>query len=309
MTPLENNHSFSAFTPPLPVNSFFSELNTVMQYGIWDGGSISELILPVSGYLNILCVEGQGSCAYKVDEQRYAIEPDFTNVHVVKTGQLLDISSLKGDTKIIAFIIPKEYLDAHYTTVLTHAPDTWIIRTNSRIDLIKQRIADLYASGDLLSSIKIHSLLLEALALQVEILLTENKSIVKDQLLDKVIHAKKIIQEDLTQNYSIGDLAKTIGTNEQYLKKYFKQHVGKTVMSFTLEAKMLYAKKLIMTGKHRISDVARLTGYKHATHFTTAFKKFFGFIPNSLKFGFVVIPETIVAVLEFESLAFPVVFI
>ncbi|VTP86630.1 hypothetical protein [Sphingobacterium daejeonense] len=28
-------------------------------------------------------------------------------------------------------------------------------------------------------------------------------------------------------------------------------------------------------GKYRVSDVARMTGYKHSTHFTTAFKKYF----------------------------------
>jgi len=309
MTPLNNNDSFSEFTTPLSANSFFSELSAVMQYGIWNGGTVSELILPISGYLNIFCIEGQAPCSYAVGNRQYSVACDYTNVHLVTTGQLLDISTIKENAKIMAFIIPKEYLDAYHTAGLMLSSDKWVIRTNSRIDLIKQRVAALYTSEDLLSSIKTQSLLLEALALQMEILLSENKAIVKDQLLDKVIEAKKIIQEDLTQNHSIGDLAKMIGTNEQYLKKYFKLHVGKTVMSFTLETKMLYAKKLIMTGKHRISDVARLTGYKHATHFTTAFKKYFGFIPNSLKYAFLIFHETILSVLGFESLAFSVVFV
>ncbi|GGH09800.1 helix-turn-helix transcriptional regulator [Sphingobacterium alkalisoli] len=309
MTPLDNNDSFSEFTTPLLANSFFSELSAVMQYGIWNGSTVSELILPISGYLNIFCIEGHAPCSYAVGNRQYSVACDYTNVHLVTTGQLLDISTIKENAKIMAFIIPKEYLDVHHNAGLLLSSDIWVIRTNSRIDLIKQRVAALYTSEDLLSSIKTQSLLLEALALQMEILLSENKAIVKDQLLDKVIEAKKIIQEDLTQNHSIGDLAKMIGTNEQYLKKYFKLHVGKTVMSFTLETKMLYAKKLIMTGKHRISDVARLTGYKHATHFTTAFKKYFGFIPNSLKYAFLIFHETILSVLGFESLAFSVVFV
>ena len=54
---------------------------------------------------------------------------------------------------------------------------------------------------------------------------------------------------------------------------------------------MEHAKKLILTGDYRISDVARLTGYKHSTHFTTAFKKYFGFIPNSLKYTFLLAQE------------------
>lgn len=57
-------------------------------------------------------------------------------------------------------------------------------------------------------------------------------------------------------------------------------------MNYITEKKMEHAKELILTGNHRVSDVARMTGYKHSTHFTTAFKKHFGFIPNSLKYSF-----------------------
>src|SRR5690606_25860301 len=150
------------FTTPLPANSFFCELSAVMQYGIWNGATISELILPISGYLNILCIEGHTPCSYSVGDRQYSVACDYTNVHLVTTGQLLDISAIKENAKIMAFIIPQEYLDAHHTAGLMLSSDTWVIRTNSRIDLIKQRIADLYTSEDLLSSIKIHSLLLEA---------------------------------------------------------------------------------------------------------------------------------------------------
>ena len=34
---------------------------------------------------------------------------------------------------------------------------------------------------------------------------------------------------------------------------------------------------------HRITEIAEAVGYKHATHFTNAFKKFFGYLPQSLK--------------------------
>lgn len=90
----------------------------------------------------------------------------------------------------------------------------------------------------------------------------------------------------MAKNYTIHELAKAVGTNEQYLKKYFKQYIGKTVQTYMKEIKMEHAKNLIMTGEHRISDVARMTGYKHSTHFTTAFKKFFGFIPNASRYIF-----------------------
>lgn len=92
-----------------------------------------------------------------------------------------------------------------------------------------------------------------------------------------------IIEYDLSKNYTISELAKEVGTNEQYIKKYFKQYFGKTVMNYATNIKMEHAKKLILTGEYRIADVARMIGYKHPSHFTTAFKKYFGFTPNSLR--------------------------
>ena len=118
---------------------------------------------------------------------------------------------------------------------------------------------------------------------------------------DKIMLAKKIIDTDLSRNYTIHELAKTVGTNEQYLKKYFKQYFGKTVMSYITEAKMEHAKNLIMTGEYRVSDVARMTGYKHSTHFSSAFKKFFGFIPNSLRYTFLLAQEGAQFITEMEQ--------
>ena len=43
------------------------------------------------------------------------------------------------------------------------------------------------------------------------------------------------------------------------------------------------AKKMLLTGEYRITEISEVVGYKHATHFTNAFKKFFGYLPQSLK--------------------------
>jgi len=48
---------------------------------------------------------------------------------------------------------------------------------------------------------------------------------------------------------------------------------------------MEYAKSLLVENDLSIAEIADKTGYKHATHFTTAFKKYFGFLPNKIKSG------------------------
>lgn len=103
----------------------------------------------------------------------------------------------------------------------------------------------------------------------------------------KVNEAKTLIDADVAQSYTIQELARIIGTNEQYLKKHFKQLYGTTIYNYMLQNKMNHAKELLHNGDEKIADIASKIGYKHATHFTTAFKKYFGFLPNALRYQWI----------------------
>lgn len=101
----------------------------------------------------------------------------------------------------------------------------------------------------------------------------------------KVEKAKKLIDENISNTYTITELSRIIGTNEQYLKQHFKQQYGMTIRTYILKNKMNHAKELLIKGDHKVAVIANKIGYKHATHFTTAFKRYFGFLPNSIKFN------------------------
>jgi AraC-like DNA-binding protein len=103
--------------------------------------------------------------------------------------------------------------------------------------------------------------------------------------MQKVERAKKLIDDNISNTYTIIELSKMIGTNEQYLKQYFKQQYGMTIRTYILKNKMNHAKELLINGNDKVAVIATKIGYKHATHFTTAFKKYFGFLPNSIRFN------------------------
>lgn len=120
--------------------------------------------------------------------------------------------------------------------------------------------------------------------------------------IEKIKVAKELIESNLNQNFTIPQLARTVGTNEQYLKKHFKQFYGKTVFNFIVECKMHKAKQMIKERNLKISAISQQLGYKHATHFTTAFKKFFGYTPNALRYLFVVFIENYAATKDIASI-------
>lgn len=100
---------------------------------------------------------------------------------------------------------------------------------------------------------------------------------------EKMYLARDIITSNLGKSCSILDLAQQIGTNDCYLKKHFKQVFGTTVYGYLQKERMEKSRKLLLEGDKKISEIARLAGYKHASHFTTAFKKHFGYLPNKIK--------------------------
>jgi AraC-like DNA-binding protein len=108
-------------------------------------------------------------------------------------------------------------------------------------------------------------------------------NVLKQGEIDKILKVKELIKNNIGEHLSLAFLAREAGTNEQYLKKHFKMVFGDTVFGYILSCRMEKAREMLSSGDHKISFIAEIAGYKHATHFTTAFKKFHGYLPQQLK--------------------------
>ncbi|MET0466165.1 MAG: AraC family transcriptional regulator [Chitinophagaceae bacterium] len=99
----------------------------------------------------------------------------------------------------------------------------------------------------------------------------------------RMLRAKELIESNLSSPCSIIDLAQLVGTNDCYLKKQFKQAFGTTIYGYLQQKRMEKAKALLLEGTKKMTEIARSVGYKHASHFSTAFKKHFGYQPNKIR--------------------------
>lgn len=93
--------------------------------------------------------------------------------------------------------------------------------------------------------------------------------------------ARNILHQNLQNPCSLIDLAHQVGTNDNYLKKHFKQVFGQTVFGYVTEVRMQEARRMISNEELPLSEVARRSGYKHTQHFISAYKKFFGYAPTT----------------------------
>lgn len=129
---------------------------------------------------------------------------------------------------------------------------------------------------------------LELLLLQLEQIETcsfcfDKKKMIKEKNdVEKMHFVKEIIDKNLFKKITLSQLSNEIQSNECTLKKTFKSTFNTTIFSYIKEQKMLKAKQLLLDSNTTINEVADFIGYKNPQHFTTAFKRHFGYVPSKL---------------------------
>jgi AraC-like DNA-binding protein len=139
--------------------------------------------------------------------------------------------------------------------------------------------------GKLFLESKILELLLLQLSQFEQAELNHSSGKLKKEELDKMYKVKELLTAQLDSQFSLRSLAHMVGTNEFNLKRDFKVAFGTTVFSYLNAYKMASARRMLMEKELSVAEVAEKMGYKYATHFSSAFKKFFGYLPNRIKSG------------------------
>ncbi|MBR1752327.1 MAG: helix-turn-helix domain-containing protein [Ruminococcus sp.] len=73
------------------------------------------------------------------------------------------------------------------------------------------------------------------------------------------------------------------GFNKDYFGRLFKSRIGMTFGSFYKQFRILYAEKLLKSGRYRVYEVSELLGFSSVDYFTSVFKKQTGKRPSELK--------------------------
>lgn len=126
----------------------------------------------------------------------------------------------------------------------------------------------------------------ELLILQLDALVikhqTEEAAIDKEDY-DKLLEAKLILEANFTNAPTLPELSRLVSLNEFKLKKGFKACFGTTIKGYVTKLRMEYAKNLFKNKDSNVGEVAYKCGYKDVSHFSAAFKIFYGFTPISFR--------------------------
>ncbi len=91
------------------------------------------------------------------------------------------------------------------------------------------------------------------------------------------------IQDHLSQDLSLSDLAKLLDMSPSHFKVIFKQSMGLPVHQYVIRSRVEYATDLIARGKLPLSDVALQAGFANQSHMARSMKRLTGVTPNAVR--------------------------
>ncbi|MBD2703918.1 helix-turn-helix transcriptional regulator [Spirosoma sp. BT702] len=138
-----------------------------------------------------------------------------------------------------------------------------------------------------LQKLFIEGKLLELLTLQIG-QFQDEQPVRQDLLKREDLEKFHTIRDELAQNLdnppSLKELTILVGMNRTKLMSGFKEVFGTTIFSYVADLRMERAKELMLSDTYmKVAEVARLVGFKSPNNFSIAFKKKFGFSPNTFR--------------------------
>lgn len=100
---------------------------------------------------------------------------------------------------------------------------------------------------------------------------------------EKIIAARDLINERVSNPPNLSAISKSIGLNEYKLKRGFKEIFNNTVFGYLTEQRLHLAHQYLRDTQKTAAEISLELGYATPQHFNNAFKKKFGITPYSVR--------------------------
>jgi AraC-like DNA-binding protein len=101
---------------------------------------------------------------------------------------------------------------------------------------------------------------------------------------DIISRIKMFIEENYhNSNISVEMLASMVGLSPNYIRKLFKEDVGKSISVYLNELRFEKAMEMLVNTDYSAGRIAEMAGFTVGGYFFTAFKRFTGFSPDEYR--------------------------
>lgn len=98
-----------------------------------------------------------------------------------------------------------------------------------------------------------------------------------------VAQIQQFVQGHLSEDVSLQAIANHVYLHPTHVSKVFKRETGENLSDYLLRLRMEKAVFLLKESRHKIYEVASLSGYKNPTYFIKVFKEHFGVTPQEFR--------------------------
>lgn len=100
----------------------------------------------------------------------------------------------------------------------------------------------------------------------------------------KVMQVRQLIVQNLAKpELSVSWLGRSLQSSPDYLSRLFRETMGKTVVAYITERRMIRARELLASSALNISEISRASGYDDPSYFTRVFRKENGLAPRQYR--------------------------
>ncbi len=105
-----------------------------------------------------------------------------------------------------------------------------------------------------------------------------DKDAISNQAVQQALH---LMQENIEEPISCGDLARRIGLSQRQLQRHFQHHRGKTVAREYLLLRLAKAHKLLQQTDLPVTEIAVSAGFASLENFSRIYRQVFGCSPSA----------------------------
>lgn len=153
------------------------------------------------------------------------------------------------------------------------------------LDMDREELRNAYFNTRVLSSKQLQSMvqLLNVFAQHLS-MVANGIAIQRDNAEPPMIkRAKEFIQQNHTEDLSLGQVAQAVHTSTFYFCKMFKKATGINFTDYLSRVRIEKAKNLLLNPNLRISEIAYEVGFQSLTHFNRVFKRVAGQSPTEYR--------------------------
>lgn len=104
-----------------------------------------------------------------------------------------------------------------------------------------------------------------------------------DRLAQVIEQAKVIMQENVSRNINLEDIASQLNVSYSWFRKIFRDYTGHAPAHYFMLMKLRRAQYLLANTQEPIKEIAFILGFKSAEHFFVTFKRVTGYTPNAYR--------------------------